>query len=176
MNIQALSDQQLIQYIDQVFLKYDRDRSGGLDAAELAGFFADLYRMMGYNVQITYQQAAQALAQIDKNFDGKASKQELFYAFKIMLGNQGSYVTNVQPIPNYQYPQSYQTYTQQPMYGQQAVYGQQPMYGQQQMYGQQPNMYGQQPNMYGQQPNTYGQQQNYGQYQNQPNYGQKSFY
>jgi len=33
MNIQALSDQQLIQYIDQVFQKYDRDCSGGLDAA-----------------------------------------------------------------------------------------------------------------------------------------------
>jgi Ca2+-binding EF-hand superfamily protein len=74
MNIQALSDQQLIQYIDQVFQRYDRDCSGGLDAAELANFFADLYRMMGFNVQISYQQASQALAQIDKNFDGRASK------------------------------------------------------------------------------------------------------
>lgn len=74
MNIQSLSDQQLMQYIDQVFQRYDRDRSGGLDAAELASFFADLYRMMGFNVQISYQQASQALAQIDKNFDGKASR------------------------------------------------------------------------------------------------------
>lgn len=32
MNIQALSDQQLMYYIDQVFQRYDRDRSGGLDA------------------------------------------------------------------------------------------------------------------------------------------------
>jgi len=30
--------------------------------------------MMGFNVQISYQQASQALAQIDKNFDGRASK------------------------------------------------------------------------------------------------------
>jgi hypothetical protein len=75
MNMQSLSDQQLSYYIEQVFARYDRDCSGGLDAAELANFFADLYRMMGYNVQITYQQAQQALAQIDKNFDGRASRQ-----------------------------------------------------------------------------------------------------
>lgn len=75
MNMQSLSDQQLVYYIEQVFVRYDRDGSGGLDAAELGNFFADLYRMMGYNVQITFQQAQQALAQIDKNFDGRASRQ-----------------------------------------------------------------------------------------------------
>jgi len=30
---------------------------------------------MGYSVQLTYQQASQAMAQIDKNFDGRASRQ-----------------------------------------------------------------------------------------------------
>jgi len=33
MNLQSLSDQQLMQYIDQIFIKYDRDRSGSLDVA-----------------------------------------------------------------------------------------------------------------------------------------------
>lgn len=33
MNLQSLSDQQLMQYIDQVFTQYDRDRSGSLDVA-----------------------------------------------------------------------------------------------------------------------------------------------
>lgn len=33
MNLQSLSDQQLMQYIDQVFNQYDRDRSGSLDVA-----------------------------------------------------------------------------------------------------------------------------------------------
>ena len=75
MNLQSLSDQQLMQYIDQIFIKYDRDRSGSLDIAELGNFFADLYRCMGYSVQLTYQQASQAMAQIDKNFDGRASRQ-----------------------------------------------------------------------------------------------------
>ena len=32
MNMQALSDQQLYYYIEQVFVRYDRDCSGGLDA------------------------------------------------------------------------------------------------------------------------------------------------
>ena len=75
MNIQSLSDQQLMQYIDTVFMKYDRDRSGSLDVSELANFYADLYRCFGYNAQMTYQQACQAMAQIDKNFDGRANRQ-----------------------------------------------------------------------------------------------------
>jgi hypothetical protein len=53
-----------------------------------------------------------------------------------MLANQGTYVSNIQPIANYQYPQGYQ----------------------QGMYGQQQGMYGQQQGMYGQQ----AYQQNYG--------------
>jgi len=75
MNLQSLSDQQLMQFIDQIFIQYDRDRSGSLDVAELGNFYADLYRSMGYHVQLTYQQASQAMAQIDKNFDGRASRQ-----------------------------------------------------------------------------------------------------
>ena len=75
MNLQGVSDYQLMAYIDQIFMKYDRDRSGGLDVAQLANFYTDLYRMLGYNVQISYQQAAQAMATIDRNFDGRASKQ-----------------------------------------------------------------------------------------------------
>ena len=31
--MQSLSDQQLTYYIEQVFVRYDRDGSGGLDAA-----------------------------------------------------------------------------------------------------------------------------------------------
>ncbi len=75
MNMQSLNDQQLKQYIDQIFMRYDRDNSGGLEVAELANFYGDLYRCFGYNVQMTYQQAAQALSRIDKNFDGRASRQ-----------------------------------------------------------------------------------------------------
>lgn len=33
MNMQNISDGQLRQYINDVFIKYDRDNSGGLDAS-----------------------------------------------------------------------------------------------------------------------------------------------
>lgn len=33
MNMQSIGDQQLRQYINDVFMKYDRDNSGGLDAS-----------------------------------------------------------------------------------------------------------------------------------------------
>jgi len=32
MNLNAVNDQQLYYYINMIFAKYDRDRSGGLDA------------------------------------------------------------------------------------------------------------------------------------------------
>jgi Ca2+-binding EF-hand superfamily protein len=75
MNLSQVSDQQLMQYINDIFIKYDRDHSGGLDALELSKFFTDMYHQMGYNVTISYPQAQQALATIDTNFDGKASRQ-----------------------------------------------------------------------------------------------------
>ncbi len=73
--MQYVNDQMLMQYINDIFMKYDRDNSGGLDACQLANFFTDLYRLMGYQVYITFPQAQQALATIDTNFDGRASRQ-----------------------------------------------------------------------------------------------------
>ena len=70
-----ISDQVLMQYINQIFMKYDRDRSGSLDAGELAMFFTDVFAMMGQPTQINLYQAQQALAAIDQNHDGRASPQ-----------------------------------------------------------------------------------------------------
>lgn len=111
--LMSISDNQLRQYIDMIFSKYDRDNSGSLDARELAGFFNDLFAMMKYNMVVNDAQAMQAIRSIDKNNDGRASKMELFMAFKAISagGNPG------QP---------------QQGYGQQQNYGQQPNYGQQQ--------------------------------------------
>lgn len=70
----SISDNQLRQYIDMIFSKYDRDNSGSLDARELAGFFNDLFAMMKYNMVVNDAQAMQAIRSIDKNNDGRASK------------------------------------------------------------------------------------------------------
>ena len=70
----SIPDNVLQQYIDQIFSRYDRDRSGTLDASELASFFNDVFQAMGNPTRINQQQAAQAPYAIDKNNDGKASK------------------------------------------------------------------------------------------------------
>ena len=78
----SITDQQIVAYIEQIFARYDWDYSGTLDAAELAIFFNDLYRMMGINQVVSVPEAQQALKLIDTNYDGRASKAELFEAFR----------------------------------------------------------------------------------------------
>jgi Ca2+-binding EF-hand superfamily protein len=121
-----MDDNLLRGYVDQVFMKFDSNRSGTLEAHELAGFFNEVFAMMGDPRRLDQMSAMNALRAIDQNCDGRASKIELFTALKRMMGQQ-----------------------QQQMYGQQ--YGQQQMYGQQQ-YGQQPQQqgWGQQPQQGGQ--------------------------
>lgn len=67
-------DNVLRNYIDQIFTKYDRDRSLTLEVNELANFFNDVFMMMGDPRRINQQQAYQSLMMIDKNNDGRASK------------------------------------------------------------------------------------------------------
>ena len=55
-------------------MKYDRDRNGTLDANELAYFFNDIFAMMNDPRRVNPYQAQQAISDIDKNNDGKASK------------------------------------------------------------------------------------------------------
>ena len=68
------SDQQLRNYIDQVFSKYDRDFGGSLDCNELANFFNDVFAMTGHNIRVSQQDAVNAMRVIDKNNDGRANK------------------------------------------------------------------------------------------------------
>ena len=95
-----ISDQHLAGYIENIFNHYDKDHSQGLDACELTGFFNDLYRAMGINKTVTVLEAQNALASIDKNHDGRASKQELYEAFKKVLVNEGAFVNGQQVYSN----------------------------------------------------------------------------
>lgn len=71
----SIPDSTLRQYIDTIFVKYDRDRSMTLDISELANFFNDA-SMTTWEIQgkLNEQQAYQALMMIDQNNDGRASK------------------------------------------------------------------------------------------------------
>ena len=177
-----LSDNQLKTYIDEIFDRYDADRSGNLDANELANFFNDLFRTIGNPTVITQQQAQNAICSIDKNNDGKANKMELFMAFKGIISNgqqQYGVQSGYQQGSMMQQPYQQNSYQQQGMqngyYGRQPGYGQ-PGYGQQmqQPYGQpghnQP--YSQPQVGHGYQSGY--QQPNYNQY-GQPNYNQQGY-
>ncbi len=82
---------------------------------------------MGYNRQITYQEAVATMQAIDRTGDGRANKMELFAALKIMMQQQMQ-----QQQMQYQQGYGQQGYGQQG-YGQQG-YGQQG-FGQQGPYG-----------------------------------------
>lgn len=60
-----ISDSTLRNYIDQIFNKYDSDRSNTLEVPELANFFNDVFALMGDPRRINQQQAYQALMVID---------------------------------------------------------------------------------------------------------------
>ena len=53
----SIEDQMLKSYIDQIFDKYDTDRSGTLDEQEMTYFFNDLFKSLGMNVTVTEQQS-----------------------------------------------------------------------------------------------------------------------
>jgi len=52
---QNINDIQLKQYIDQIFVRYDVNRSGTLNINELHAFLNELFMMTGYGRTITYQ-------------------------------------------------------------------------------------------------------------------------
>jgi hypothetical protein len=49
----SLQDQMIATYIDQVFNKYDTDRSGNLDVKEMTFFFNDLFKSLNINKVVT---------------------------------------------------------------------------------------------------------------------------
>jgi Ca2+-binding EF-hand superfamily protein len=56
-----IPDNMLRQYIDQIFNKYDRDRSGTIETIELENFFNDVFASVGDSRRINQQQAFQVL-------------------------------------------------------------------------------------------------------------------
>ena len=73
-------------------------------------------QMMGINKVLTFQQAQQALFAIDTNHDGLASKQEIFYAFRNNILDQGYFFGGQQYVSSgYNYQQIQQMNYNQPL-------------------------------------------------------------
>lgn len=98
MSLANLSDEQLKQFIMQVFLRFDTNGDGNLEAPELANLFTELYKSIGYNVNITLPLAQQAIKEIDQNGDGKISPYEIYCAFKLMSAQSQAYFQSYTPI------------------------------------------------------------------------------
>lgn len=96
----TITDQHLAAYIEKIFVNYDRDGSGTLEASELTVFFNDVYRAMGNNQGVSPHQAQQALGILDKDFNGRITKAELFNAFKEVLMKEGFLINNQQMYQN----------------------------------------------------------------------------
>lgn len=90
----SITDQHLAAYIDKIFANYDRDNSGTLDNTEMTAFFNDVYMAIGRKEAISGLVVQQALGIMDKDFNGRLSREELFIAFKEILNKEGFYVNN----------------------------------------------------------------------------------
>ena len=84
-------DTQLMKYVDQVFLKYDFDRSGFLTLNEIGNFFNECLANSGQSRRVTQQEAIQYMMNMDRNMDGRISKLELYSGLKAILNDQQGY-------------------------------------------------------------------------------------
>ena len=71
--IPILNENELRVVVQFLFPKVDVNKSNTLDVAELANFFNQAFKELGYNIVITQDDAMKALQKIDKNFDRVAS-------------------------------------------------------------------------------------------------------
>lgn len=124
-----LMDQFLRSYIDDVFQKYDKDKSGSLDAQEMTYFWKDLFQKLGMPSNITLQDSQAAIKSIDLDGNGTIEKDELFRAFKMIAAQNAAMQQKIQasqyrphnPYGGYhsmqpphsypQYPPQYNPYT-----------------------------------------------------------------
>jgi hypothetical protein len=79
-----INDMQLRQYIDQVFMRYDFNRTGTLNLQELHMFLNELFSLCGIMHTVSYGDAYNALMAMDANRDGQINKYELFNLFRYM--------------------------------------------------------------------------------------------
>jgi Ca2+-binding EF-hand superfamily protein len=101
MNLAALSDDQLKQFIIQIFQRFDANGDGTLEAPELANFFTQLYKSVGYDIVVTLPMAQQAIRDIDLNGDGKITPYEIYCAFKLMSSQTQTYFQSCLPIEDH---------------------------------------------------------------------------
>jgi hypothetical protein len=68
-------ERNITQVITVLFPQFDRNNSQTLDITEIGNFLNQTFRALGYNINLSQQDAANALRKIDTSFDQAAGKQ-----------------------------------------------------------------------------------------------------
>jgi hypothetical protein len=82
----AIKDEILKSYIDQIFSRYDSNTSGTLNPTEMTSFFNDLFRSLNIPLTLSPQQSLDAIKAVYPTYNSTVSRDELFAAFKVLLG------------------------------------------------------------------------------------------
>jgi hypothetical protein len=76
------TDAQLQKAINTVFDNYDVDKSGTLEYSEVRKLITDAFGKLGQPREVTDDDVKKFGQAVDKNSDGKISREELFQIFK----------------------------------------------------------------------------------------------
>lgn len=79
---------QLKMFIDELFMRYDIDRSGTLDCRELTPVFNEILMRFNIPISLSQEESRALLYQIDVNTDGRINKTELFNCIKNLVINE----------------------------------------------------------------------------------------
>ena len=71
--------------MNEVFAKYDKDKSNSLDPKEVYNIVKDYFANLDASKKVTQEEVDELVKFADKNGDGKIQRKELFGLFKKIL-------------------------------------------------------------------------------------------
>lgn len=74
----GITDDQIRGAVINLFKRYDKDNSGYVEKSEITNLCNDLQRELNSKKQFTKDQVEDILNSLDKNQDGRVTKDELF--------------------------------------------------------------------------------------------------
>jgi Ca2+-binding EF-hand superfamily protein len=82
----ALSDEVMKQTVEEIFKKYDTDKSGTIEVHELAHVIKDIFTAKGGDRQVKEADVKRVMTALDTNHDGKLCKEEFLVLLKRCMG------------------------------------------------------------------------------------------
>jgi hypothetical protein len=79
---QKISDVDVRKAVDEVFQQYDTDRTGYLECEEIISVIRDVFFSKNTEREVSEDDIRTVMHAMDRNLDGKISRDELFVAIK----------------------------------------------------------------------------------------------